>query len=418
MEEEVKIVGFTPHAAQRYILQEMKRKNAAKITALAIGRQGGKTILAEHCLLDWSINTRRPVLSWFVTPTYMRSKAVYKELRQALEPLKVAKFHDTELTIVFANGSKIEFKSAEKYDNLRGPTLDYLIIDEFAFIRREAWEEVLRAMVIVKGKRVLLISTPKGKNLFFEIFQRGRSGEDKNYRSFRAPSSCNPYFDLQELEDVRRTLPPDVFNQEYLAAFVDNGGTVFRRIKEICTATNSNPAAGMKHFCGIDLGKQDDFTVITILDAKGRAVYWKRFRHSSWPVIVAELLRILKAYGYPQGYIEANGIGDPVLDFLYKADSRLRATLKPWITTNDTKAEAIEGLVLAMELGTIQLPNEADLIHELEVFTFNYSRVLRKITYSAPPGFHDDTVVSASLANMALRDAVRLSAKPIFSGIN
>jgi hypothetical protein len=418
MEKTIDVQGFEPHKGQRYVIQEMNKRGAAKINCLATGRQWGKTALAQGMLMQWSMNTRKPTQNWFVAPTYKRSKAVYKEMKEALSGSGIATFNATDLEITFLNKSRIQFQSAEKYDNLRGPTLDYLVVDEFAFIAREAWEEVLRAMIAVKGKQALLISTPKGKGLFYELFQRGRTGnpEDSKYRSFRAPSSSNPFFDLQELLDVQRTLPPDVFEQEYLAAFIDNGGTVFRNIKARAIAKLSAPVAGMKYFVGIDLGKQNDFTVITILDAFGNCVFWKRFRHVSWTTITSEIVRVLRAYNYPQGYLEVNGVGDPVLDFIYKADSRLRNCLKPWITSNESKAELVENLVLAMETAGISYPNTPELIMELEIFTFFYLKASRKLKYGHPPGFHDDCVDSLCMANMALKDATKFSAMPIFVG--
>ena len=419
MDREINIVGFKPHKAQRFVIQEMKKRGAAKYNSLACGRQWGKTSLSQGIIFDWSINTLRPVLSWFVTPTYKRSKAVYKEMKAVLMPTGIAKFHDTDLEIRFRNDSKVQFQSAEKYDNLRGPTLDYLVVDEFAFLRREAWEEVLRAMVTVKGKQVLLISTPKGKNLFHELFQRGRSAEFPNYRSFRAPSSSNPHFLKQELEDVRRTLPADIFKQEYEAAFIDGGSVVFRNILECAIAPmkGKRPDPNLQYFAGVDLGKRDDFTVVTIMDHFGNVVYWDRFNLQSWPSLIARIVKALKAYNYPSTYVEANGIGDPVIDAIHKAGSELRSSVKPWITSVGSKAEAVEALILAMDGNEIAFPPQPDLIHELELYTFKYSPVLRKISYSAPVGFHDDGVDSLALANMALRDGIKFTSVPIFSGI-
>ncbi len=79
-------------------------------------------------------------------------------------------------------GSTIQFFSAERYDNIRGFTFDYLVCDEFAFMDEKAWTEVLRATVLVKGKKVLLISTPKGKNHFYQMHQL--DGINNQYKSF------------------------------------------------------------------------------------------------------------------------------------------------------------------------------------------------------------------------------------------
>jgi len=128
-----------------------------------------------------SFNDPKCKIGW-VSPIYKQVKKVYDEIEQSLISSGLFSDHNkTELYLKTINGSSIQFFSAERYDNIRGFTFDYLICDEFAFMDEQAWTEVLRATVIVRGKKVLLISTPKGKNHFYRMFQL--DGTNPQYKS-------------------------------------------------------------------------------------------------------------------------------------------------------------------------------------------------------------------------------------------
>jgi phage FluMu gp28-like protein len=173
----------------------------------------------------------------------------------------VTSINKGDLIIEFDTKSSIQFYSADAYDSIRGETFDALICDEFAFFRPEAWNEVLKATVLVRGKKVLILSTPKGKNQFYNLFNLAE--HNSNYISFRGSSYDNPFIDPEEIREAERNLPDHVFKQEYLAEFLDNGSSVFRNIQE-CVKTSVNTSS---LYAGIDLGRSDDYTVLTIVDS-------------------------------------------------------------------------------------------------------------------------------------------------------
>ena len=162
--------------------------------------------------------------------------------------VKNCNYSDNSITL--RNGTEYLFRSAERYDNLRGLTCDYGIIDEAAFCKDEAWTEAIRPIFLVKGKKVLFISTPKGKNWFYNLFQLGKSPDHPNYESYTGSSYDTPYIDPSEIEDAKRTLPEKVFQQEYLAEFIDGGGEVFTNIKKNQFQQYPKPIG--KVYCGID----------------------------------------------------------------------------------------------------------------------------------------------------------------------
>ena len=250
------LILYTPHQKQREIHHAINNL-PHKYYTVSIGRQFGKTLLAENQLLYWAINNTGCKIGW-VSPVYSQCKKVYGEIFKAIANTPyISESNKSDLILSFKNGSTVQFFSAERYDNIRGNTFDFLICDEFAFIKKEAWTEVLKATVLVKGKKVLVISTPKGKNHFYELFNSSKYNEA--YYSISGTSFDNPKIDISELEDARRNLPEHVFRQEYMAEFLDDGSAVFKNVKD-CVKMG---AESKVCYAGIDLGRADDYTVLT-----------------------------------------------------------------------------------------------------------------------------------------------------------
>ena len=154
------IKGYKPHDNQR-LIHDSINKESYKYYALNIGRQFGKTLLGINQLLYWSINDKGCHIAW-ITPVYRQGKKVFNELEKATAKSGLFQFNKSDL-IISGMGSTISFYSGERPDNIRGNTFDYMVIDEMAFTRPELWDEVLSATMMVKGKKVIFISTPKGK---------------------------------------------------------------------------------------------------------------------------------------------------------------------------------------------------------------------------------------------------------------
>lgn len=349
-------------------------------------------------MLYWALNNRKVKIGW-VSPIYAQCKKVFKETHKAFEkkPHIYRNVNKGDLTIEYVTGSTIQFFSAESYDSIRGNTFDFLIIDEFAFVAREAWTEVLRATVLVHGKKVLIMSTPKGKGLFWELFNL--SGSNKNYRSFAMTSYDNPHIDPKEIDDARATLPDHIFRQEYLAEFLDDGGSVFRNIKDSIRKTATSP----RLYFGIDLGRADDYTVLTIVNDKNEEVYCERWRHMDWTAIVNNCVKALNEYK-PKGYVECNGTQDAIFEMIQAKVTYGKANIHPFVTTQKSKQSIIEDLIVGFEDKSIGIIGHDFQVQELEVFTYEYNLKTRSIKYSAPTGLHDDYVMSRALSAHALKE--------------
>jgi hypothetical protein len=226
--------------------------------------------------------------------------------------------------------------------------------------------------------------------------------KDGQYDCSYGTSFDNPLINPDELWESKKTLPEHIFNQEIMAQFLDSGGEVFQNIDNYCKLqafASYNPSH--KYYAGLDLAKQNDYTVLTILNQDGEVVEIFRTNKSTYELIVNDVLTIVKKYK-PQLLVEVNGVGDPLFERIQKA----YPAAKPFITTQDSKANIIEELIISLNEGKLILPSKTlfePLYNELNIFTFTYSPATRKLRYGAPVGFHDDCVMSLSFANQALK---------------
>jgi hypothetical protein len=390
----LKVDLYTPHDNQLKVHQSINNE-PYKYYILNIGRQWGKSLLATNQLLYWCFNQDNTATAW-VSPIYKQAKRVFDDIDRAFgNNQQIFKKKDaTNLTMQFINNSTIQFFSAERYDNIRGFTFDYLVCDEFAFMDEEAWTEVLRATVLVRGKKVLLISTPKGKNHFYRMFNL--DGINDQYKSFRMTSYDNPIINPTEIDDARYTLPEHVFKQEYLAEFIDGGAGLFNGI-----ITNEESAKTDRYYAGVDIGRVDDYTVISIFNDRGQQVFIERFRHDSWANISRKVAEIINRYD-AFTLVEVNSIGDAVFEQI-KNHCNNPPYVNPFVTTSKSKNDIIERLSVAVQNKEVTFRNTDWLLKEFDIFTFEFNPKSKSIRYAAPSGFHDDGVMATAIAFEALK---------------
>ena len=200
----------------------------------------------------------------YFAPTYKLLEGTYRECLSALEPI-ISRKHDNQF-IELKTGGSIEFWSLDNPQAGRSRKYKTVIIDEAAFVKNlwEAWTKAIRATLTDLKGDAWFLSTPKGKNDFYKLFQRGVSG-DVNWKSWQMTTYDNPYIDPAEIDDAKRDLPEIAFNQEYLAEFADNAANPFGlNFIQQCTY----PMSTLPPVCfGIDLAKSYDWTVIIGLDS-------------------------------------------------------------------------------------------------------------------------------------------------------
>lgn len=205
----------------------------ARFKTITAGRRWGKSVLSRMWLLKLAADN--PGTYWIISPTYAMAKDIHwkQGLLEEVPPAIVKSKNEQDLEMVLVNGSRITLKSAEHPDRLRGVKLRGLVIDEIASIRNWdwLWEEVLRPTLTDYEAPALFISTPKGFNHFYDLFNKGVESEstyDDSYESFRFTSYDNPHVPSKEIDQAKRELAEDAFMQEYMADFRTYTGIVYK----------------------------------------------------------------------------------------------------------------------------------------------------------------------------------------------
>lgn len=140
------------------------------------------------------------------------------------------KINATELSIEFPNGTMLELKGVERPDNLLGTGLDGVVLDEYAtdtFGTYPIWKEIIRPSLSDKQGWAIIISTPRGYNHFYELYEFANSGKDQDWQAWRMPSSTNPVLTKAELDAAKRDIGEDMYSQEYMAEFRKRSGLVY-----------------------------------------------------------------------------------------------------------------------------------------------------------------------------------------------
>lgn len=207
-----------PHNGQAVILQEAKRFNV-----LSCGRRFGKTTLGGNLVADVAVVKRLPV-GWFA-PTYRLLEEAYRDHKRIYAPLVTRSVSSPYPRIELITGGAIDYWTLEDPGTVaRGRKYGRVIIDEAASARylEEAWTEAIRPTLTDYLGDAYFLSTPKGRNYFSVLYEMEK--EDEDWRSFRLPTTDNPYIDPQEVEAASKALPSIAYRQEYLAEFVDAAG--------------------------------------------------------------------------------------------------------------------------------------------------------------------------------------------------
>ena len=236
---------------------------------MVAGRRFGKTFLSTGKLLEQAVagNDRNV---WYVAPTYGAAKEIaWNMLIHTIPPEYVYKTNESSLTLRLINGSVIALKGAEKPNNLRGRALDFVVMDEFADMRPEAWYEVLRPSLSDRQGGAMFIGTPKGRNHFYDLWAKGVDGAN-DWESFQYTTLDGGNVPPEEIESARADLDERTFNQEYCAQFVTYAGLIYYGFSREDSVLDIGDDSGTLHV-GMDFNLDPMSAVICI--RKGEKLY-------------------------------------------------------------------------------------------------------------------------------------------------
>ena len=217
-----------------------------RFRVVVAGRRFGKTFLSTAELLNRAL--REPEQNvWYVAPTYKAAKEIAWDMLTSQIPREyIDKTNETALTISLKNGSSISLKGAEKPDNLRGRSLDFVVLDEFADMRKEAWFEVIRPSLSDRQGGALFIGTPKGRNHFYDLYGKGVDDDD-GWRSYQYTTIEGGNVPSGEIESAKADLDERTFQQEYEAKFVNYSGIIYYGFKREESVARHTDDIGVIH---------------------------------------------------------------------------------------------------------------------------------------------------------------------------
>lgn len=383
---EVRLQFEAFHANQRRIYE-----SPARFRVAACGRRFGKTTVGERDIIKKAIEGKQ---CWWLAPTADMSAKIWRSMKWRLRPLR-CEIRESERILWTPTGGFIEVKSTHEYDNLRGAGLDFAVMDEAAFMHPDVWPQIVRPMLLERKGHALFLSSPFGRNHFFDLYGMGLDTGEPEWKAFHFTSYDNPLIDAAELDGIRRSTPERIWLEEYMAEFVDGSGQVFRNVKANATAPlDVEPVAGHVYVAGLDWARDVDYTCMIVIDATTRQmVAIDRFNQVDWALQRSRVKALASRWNVSIIWAESNSIGSVNIEAL-QADG---VPVKPFQTTAQSKAPLIDGLAAALEQGSLAIQNDADLVRELLAY-----RVERLpgggYKYGAPPGGHDDTVIACALA--------------------
>ena len=298
---------FKPHAGQREV-----HSSRARFRVVACGRQWGKTRYAAVWALQKAVAGQS---GWWVAPDANVADIGWDEIKPLAAQVPGAEIQESyPRTVKFPSGGWLQVKGAHLPGKLRGRTLDFLVVDEAAFISTgDRWNAELRPTLAIRGGEALFVSTFNGENWFYDLYERGQDEAYPEWESWRKPSTDNPYFPESELALAKATTPQAEFEQEYLANPLIYVGAVFpgEKIQEsIERGASVEIREDLPKFAGLDWG-YTNATAFEVCqeDAEGR-VAWIDER--SWVATQLEtrvtgIVELCRRYNIEGIYADAAG---------------------------------------------------------------------------------------------------------------
>lgn len=197
-----------------------------RFRVLCCGRRWGKTTLAIDQIKGRAAIANSRIA--YIAPTYQQARDIAWEALKRDCAQAASKINESRLEITLVNGSLIVLRGWEAIETLRGQFFHLIVLDEVAMYRnfQLTWQEVIRPTLTDFKGEALFISTPKGFNHFYDLFNQ--ESEDSDYKSFHFSTFDNPFIPREEIEKARREVTEDRFAQEYLADFRKTEGLVYK----------------------------------------------------------------------------------------------------------------------------------------------------------------------------------------------
>ncbi len=248
--------------------QKIIAKDNHRFRVLNCGRRFGKTTEAIEEIKGFALAAQEGEKICYIAPTYQQARDIaWEMLIREFRPITLNKNEARlELTVMNKDGKPVllVLRGWESIETLRGQKFKFIVVDEVASMRNfwNGWQEVLRpALTDLKG-HCLFISTPKGFNHFYDLYNL--QAKDSDYKSFHFTTYDNPFIPVEEIEKAKIELPENTFAQEYMADFRKQEGLVYKEFGREKHVVDTVPQTFDEYFAGIDFGFTNPTAVVHI----------------------------------------------------------------------------------------------------------------------------------------------------------
>jgi hypothetical protein len=306
----------------------------------------------------------------------------------------IKKTNASELKIELINGSIIQLLGADVFDKSGvGTNPIGVVFSEFPIVRPEVWGYV-RPILAVNGGWAVFNGTPRGQNHAYNMLQMAKMNPDEWFTQVLTVDDTG-VLTPEQIESERGSgMPQQLIDQEYYCKFIENATNFFRDINGVCIKQPQSEQPHLMYQMGVDLAKYQDYTVISIINLHTfEQVYLERFNQLDWNIQKARIEAVYHRFNRPRGYIDATGVGDPIVEDLNKRGIRLQ----PYKFTEQTRKDLLTNLALKMEQRIITLLDDDILKQELSYFQYELGNQ-GKLKIKVPDGLHDDVVFSTALS--------------------
>jgi predicted phage terminase large subunit-like protein len=262
----------------------------ARFKVVAAGRRCGKSRLAAWTLIIKALQTAK-VTVFYVAPTQGQARDIMWGLLADLAHPVITNKHVNNMEITLVNGSRICLKGGDRPDTMRGVSLEYLVIDEYADVKQQVFEEILRPALADRKGDCLFIGTPKGRNHFYDLYIYADSEEDDSFKAWHFTSYDNETLDPDEINLAKKSMSSFAFRQEFMSSFEALGSEIFK--EEWVQFSDDTPEIG-DYYIAVDLAgfedpssrskknKRLDSTAISVVKVNEQGWHVEDVIHGRW----------------------------------------------------------------------------------------------------------------------------------------
>jgi predicted phage terminase large subunit-like protein len=268
-------------------------EDPARFKIVAAGRRTGKSRLAAWMLVIYALQAQRGHV-FYVAPTQGQARDImWTTLLEIAHPVIKAS-HINNLQITLINGAIISLKGADRPETMRGVSLKFLVMDEYADMKPSVWEQILRPALADQKGEAMFIGTPMGRNHFYDLFHYAELGDDDSYKAWHFTSYDNPLLDPEEIDTAKKSMSSYAFRQEFMASFEAMGSEIFK--EDWVIFDDEEPEIG-DYYISVDLAgfadvenasksksKKLDQTAISIVKVNEHGWWVADIIHGRWDV--------------------------------------------------------------------------------------------------------------------------------------